>query len=202
MAEAEVLHKICMGWNGGWPKLLVDRYHGKSQNRRASDVFDRVVRRCKYLTQDEVEALSDALAMKYTTRGTFRYRSPIGAWFREIGEPYRCVGDAYSIPETAIRYVNTLASVASEIIRRSDDMKTTGELRARLAECFEQAASGNLSGDALRGVIGCANQINTSLAVEIKARAQLAREGVSCSALGDLPLSAEKAPTGNKGQKS
>ena len=67
-------------------------------------------------------------------------------------------------------------------------MKTTGELRAALADCFNDARKGMLSGDALRGVIGCANQINTSLAVEIKARAQLAKEGVSAAALGDMNL--------------
>lgn len=67
-------------------------------------------------------------------------------------------------------------------------MNTTGELRKRLTECFELALHGNLSGDALRGVIGCANQINISLAVETKARQQLIREGVAATALGDLPL--------------
>ncbi len=67
-------------------------------------------------------------------------------------------------------------------------MKTTGELRTALADCFREARNGTLSGDALRGVIGCANQINASLAVEIKARAQLAREGVAVSALGDMRL--------------
>ena len=67
-------------------------------------------------------------------------------------------------------------------------MKTTGELRAALAECFAQARNGNLSGDALRGVIGCANQINISLATEIKARQQLAREGVSVASFGEMKI--------------
>lgn len=67
-------------------------------------------------------------------------------------------------------------------------MKTTGELRAALADCFRAARDGKLSGDGLRGVIGCANQINASLAVEIKARAQLAREGMKVGAMGDLRL--------------
>lgn len=67
-------------------------------------------------------------------------------------------------------------------------MKTTGELRAELAKCFVLARDGALSGDALRGVIGCANQINISLATEIKARAQLAREGVASVALGDMNI--------------
>jgi hypothetical protein len=48
------------------------------------------------------------------------------------------------------------------------------------------AKDGNLSGDALRGVIGCANQITSSLAVEMKARAQLQKEGVAATALGEL----------------
>lgn len=67
-------------------------------------------------------------------------------------------------------------------------MKTTGDLRKALAECFDEARKGNLSGDAMRGVIGCANQITHSLAVEIKARAQLAKEGSSASAFGDMSL--------------
>jgi hypothetical protein len=67
-------------------------------------------------------------------------------------------------------------------------MKTTGDLRRELAKCFALARDGQLSGDALRGVIGCANQINTSLAVEIKARAQLAKEGHSSGALGEMSL--------------
>jgi len=73
-------------------------------------------------------------------------------------------------------------------------MNTTGELRKRLTECFELSLQGLLSGDALRGVIGCANQINISLAAEIKARQQLSREGVALTALGDMPLSGAPTP--------
>lgn len=67
-------------------------------------------------------------------------------------------------------------------------MKTTGDLRKELASCFMMAKRGELSGDALRGVIGCANQINTSLAVEIKARVQLSREGIASGALGQMRI--------------
>lgn len=67
-------------------------------------------------------------------------------------------------------------------------MKTTSDLRKSLAECFEMAKNGNLSGDALRGVIGCANQINASIAVEIKARAQASREGNSVGAFGEMEI--------------
>ena len=67
-------------------------------------------------------------------------------------------------------------------------MKTTGELRKNLAECFVMARDGKLSGDALRGVIGCANQINSSLAIEIKARAQLQREGGSAKSFGEMEI--------------
>jgi hypothetical protein len=67
-------------------------------------------------------------------------------------------------------------------------MKTTSELRKNLAECFMLARDGKLSGDALRGVIGCANQINTSIAVETKARAQAMREGAMTKAFGDMEL--------------
>lgn len=67
-------------------------------------------------------------------------------------------------------------------------MKTTGDLRRELAKCFVLAKDGVLSGDALRGVIGCANQISTSIAVEMKARAQLQKEGVASSALGEMAI--------------
>lgn len=75
-------------------------------------------------------------------------------------------------------------------------MKTTGELRAALAHCFVEAKEGRLSGDALRGVIGCANQITASMAVEMKARAQLHKEGVAASALGSMPIASTNAPEG------
>lgn len=67
-------------------------------------------------------------------------------------------------------------------------MKTTGELRAELAKCFKLAKDGKLSGDGLRGVIGCANQINISISTEIKARAQLSKEGYATGAIGDMSL--------------
>ena len=70
-------------------------------------------------------------------------------------------------------------------------MNTTADLRHALAACFEMARDGRLTGDAMRGVIGCANQINISLATEIKMRAQLAREGIATGALGDMPLGKE-----------
>lgn len=67
-------------------------------------------------------------------------------------------------------------------------MNTTGELRAELAKCFAMAREGALTGDQLRGVIGCANQINTSLAVEVRLRAQLVREGAVTGTFGDMTL--------------
>lgn len=71
-------------------------------------------------------------------------------------------------------------------------MKTTGDLRKELAKCFLLAKEGVLAGDALRGVIGCANQINTSLAVEIKMRTQLHREGVVTGPFGDMRIYSEE----------
>ena len=67
-------------------------------------------------------------------------------------------------------------------------IKTTGDLRKQLADCFFLARDGKLSGDGLRGVIGCANQINISLSNEAKMRAQLIREGSAVDALGDMPI--------------
>jgi len=67
-------------------------------------------------------------------------------------------------------------------------MKTTGEFRKELTNCFLMARDGKLSGDALRGVIGCANQINISLSVEMKSRAQLSKEGIVTGAMGEMLL--------------
>jgi hypothetical protein len=73
-------------------------------------------------------------------------------------------------------------------------MKTTGDLRRELAKCFAMARDGNLSGDALRGVIGCANQINSSIAVEMKARIQLQREGMHTGAFGEMSIGGDDRP--------
>ena len=70
-------------------------------------------------------------------------------------------------------------------------METTGDLRRELAKCFALSRDGKLSGDGLRGVIGCANQINISISTEIKARAQLQKEGEATTALGSMKLSTE-----------
>lgn len=67
-------------------------------------------------------------------------------------------------------------------------MKTTGDLRKELASCFVQARQGKLVGDALRGVIGCANQINASLATEVRARAQMTKEEAPLPLFGDMPI--------------
>lgn len=67
-------------------------------------------------------------------------------------------------------------------------MDTTGELRKELAKCFVLAREGKLSGDGLRGVIGCANQITLNIQAESKMRAQLIREGAAASSLGNMPL--------------
>jgi hypothetical protein len=67
-------------------------------------------------------------------------------------------------------------------------MRTTTDLRKSLAEAFALAKDGKLAGDALRGVIGCANQININIATEAKARAQLLREGSAVGPFGDFKL--------------
>jgi len=67
-------------------------------------------------------------------------------------------------------------------------MKTTSELRKNLSECFILAKEGKLTGDALRGVIGCANQISMSISVETKARAQSLREGIALKAMGEMEI--------------
>ena len=67
-------------------------------------------------------------------------------------------------------------------------MKTTGEFRAALIDAFVKARSGDLSSEAMRGMIGAANQINTSLAIELKAQSMAARNGTNATALGAMKL--------------
>lgn len=67
-------------------------------------------------------------------------------------------------------------------------MNTPKQLRAALAECFVDCREGRLSGDALRGVIGCANQINMSIQAETKLRAQLQREGHAMAVFGEMEI--------------
>ena len=67
-------------------------------------------------------------------------------------------------------------------------MNTTGEFRRELVNVFFDAKSGKISGDALRGVIGAANQINTSLAIEIKMAGLARREGAAPLKLGSVPI--------------
>lgn len=76
----------------------------------------------------------------------------------------------------------------SKILNEVKNMKTTGELRKCLAQVLVDARDGKLSGDALRGVIGAANQINMSLSAEIKMRHQLQSEGIALTGLGNMPI--------------
>jgi hypothetical protein len=70
-------------------------------------------------------------------------------------------------------------------------MNTTGDLRRELSKCFELARDGKLAGDALRGVIGCANQINKNLDCELRFRVHLHKVGVAPGGFGSMPLSTE-----------
>jgi hypothetical protein len=67
-------------------------------------------------------------------------------------------------------------------------MNTTHDLRRILIESLVQAREGKLAGDALRGVIGCANQINQSIGTETRARTQLIREGVAVESFGKMKI--------------
>lgn len=67
-------------------------------------------------------------------------------------------------------------------------MKSTGELRKELADCLKLAKKGVLHGEALKGVIGCANQINASLNAETKARIQFKREGLDYGNYGSMRI--------------
>jgi hypothetical protein len=65
-------------------------------------------------------------------------------------------------------------------------IKTTGDLRDELAKAFGLAMKGQLSSEAARAVIGCANQININIGMETKARAQLIREGKATEIIGEF----------------
>ena len=92
------------------------------------------------------------------------------------------------ISERAKINIECLIDRVSKFLNEVKDMKTTGELRRCLAQVLNDARDGKLSGDALRGVIGAANQINASLSAEIKMRRQLQSEGISLTGLGDMPI--------------
>lgn len=67
-------------------------------------------------------------------------------------------------------------------------MKTASDLRSELVKCFFMCRDGSMSGDALRGVIGCANQINISLNTEMKYRLMQERAGQKLDSFGEMPI--------------
>lgn len=65
---------------------------------------------------------------------------------------------------------------------------TTGKIRAVLAEALERAMAGNLSSDDGRSVIGLANQISQSMAVEVKVLTMKASMGHQSEKFGNLAV--------------
>jgi len=163
-------------------------YDGMTLSDRIYRIIERLAKKYKYIFPEEFKKLVASLKFKYLQSSTGRQE------FKEnIFSEYGLVANyqGWYLPETINR--NEFLEVIQKLkFLQELDMKTTGDLRSALAKCFVEAMEGRLSGDALRGVIGCANQINTSIAVEIKARAQLTREGASTGALGEMYLNKQE----------
>ena len=66
--------------------------------------------------------------------------------------------------------------------------KTTKQIRSALATALERAMSGELSADDGRSVIGLANQISQSMAVEVKVMTMKMRAGHQVDKFGDLSV--------------
>lgn len=162
-------------------------YDGMTLTERIYRIIYRIAKKYQYILPEEFQKLLSDLKFKYT-RGHIS-----GDWKEQFLSDYGYAGeyDGWFFPET-IQRKEFLEIIEKMKIIKELDMKTTGDLRAALAKCFIEAMEGRLSGDALRGVIGCANQINTSLAVEIKARAQLTREGAATGAMGEMYLNKQE----------
>jgi hypothetical protein len=66
----------------------------------------------------------------------------------------------------------------------------TKQIRAMLCETLRRVEKGEISGDAARSVIGLANQIQASLAVEVKVANLRMRAGQKVDDIGDLDVAA------------
>lgn len=65
---------------------------------------------------------------------------------------------------------------------------TTQKIRATLAKALERAMSGELSSDDGRNIIGLANQISQSMAVEVKVMTMKAKAGHQVEKFGELEV--------------
>ena len=66
---------------------------------------------------------------------------------------------------------------------------TTSKIRAALTEALDRAMDGNLSAEDGRNVIGLANQISQSMAVEVKVQSLKLKAGHQVEKFGQLEIS-------------
>lgn len=64
----------------------------------------------------------------------------------------------------------------------------TKEIRAMLCKALKKAEQGELAMDDAKSIIGLANQIQSSLAVEVKVQTMKMRLGAQADALGELDV--------------
>lgn len=74
--------------------------------------------------------------------------------------------------------------------KNNKTLTTTGEIRNALAECLVRMQKGTLPPTEAKAIVGLANQITNSLAVELKYRTQEGQLGHAVSELGALNISA------------
>ncbi|MDE2427036.1 MAG: hypothetical protein KGO96_14145 [Elusimicrobia bacterium] len=65
---------------------------------------------------------------------------------------------------------------------------TTSKIRGLLAACMEKAVKGDLPQEDGRNIIGLANQISQSMAVECKVHAMKLKAGQAVEAFGSLEV--------------
>jgi hypothetical protein len=162
---------------------------------RAIAVFRRLFP--YFATKDEAQTIGFRLAKKYSynEHSTFKAMFPYHAFYGVLFDQRGCNVDVNmrlfvldsGLSERAKIDLKCLIDRVSKTLKEAD-MRTTGELRKALAGLLLDARDGKITGDALRGVIGAANQINASMSVEMKMRRQLQSEGIAVASLGDMPI--------------
>ena len=174
------------------PEFL-KRYHGISNRKRAEAVFARITKN-RWFSAKESWILLRKLYEKYNAivlnnieSIDFDYKiPPWGCW---NGINY---WKSFYLSEKTVDLCVELSEVAEDQIKRLrkvNDMKTTGDIRKQLAECFEKVKNGELTGEQIKGIIGCAKQITCSIAVELKARAQIEKSGGKIAQFGQMTIS-------------
>jgi len=73
-------------------------------------------------------------------------------------------------------------------VKSKETLTTTGKVRSALADCLERVSRGELSANDAKAIIGMANQITTSIAVELKHQNLQSQLGLQVKTLGALNI--------------